>query len=90
MKNIIRARINVKKINKDRLYKGEKGVYLDVVLVPTPNSEFADYMIVESVTKEEREKDVKGNILGNAKELTPSNETTPWVQDVTPIEDLPF
>jgi hypothetical protein len=78
MKNIIQARINVLKINKGKLFKGEKGTYLDVVLIPTPNSTFADYMVVESITKEDRENDVKGTILGNAMELKRNNESAPW------------
>ena len=64
---IILAKINVTKIDKSKLFKGEKGTYLDIVLVETPDSKYADdYMVVQSVSKEEREKGVKGAILGNA------------------------
>lgn len=64
---MITARIDVTKIEKKRLYKGEKGIYLNVVLIETPNSEHSDYMIVQETTKEEREAGVKLEPLGNAK-----------------------
>lgn len=63
----ITAKIDVTKIEKARLFKGAKGTYLDVVLIETPESQYGDYMIVQSVTKEEREQGIKGPILGNAK-----------------------
>jgi hypothetical protein len=41
---------------------------LDLVLIETPNSKYDnDYMVVQGTTKEEREKGVKGAILGNGK-----------------------
>lgn len=64
---MIEARIDVTKITKERLYVGEKGTYLNVKLIETPESKYGDYMVVESTTKEEYEKGVKGAILGNAK-----------------------
>lgn len=65
---MITGKINCSKIDKTRLFKGEKGTYLDVVLIETPNDQHGnDYMIVQGVTKEEREKGIRGAILGNAK-----------------------
>jgi hypothetical protein len=62
------CKINVTKIDKNRLFKGEKGTYLDIALVPTSNSTYGDdFMVVQSVTKEEREAGKKGNIIGNAR-----------------------
>jgi hypothetical protein len=70
MSNTITARIDVTKIEKERLYKGEKGTYLDIVLIPTPNAKYKQtHMVVQSVSKEERDQGIKGNILGNAKEI---------------------
>ena len=66
---MIALKIDVKKISKDRLYVGEKGTYLSCVLIPTPDSKYGDYMIVESITKEEREAGTKGVILGNGKTI---------------------
>jgi hypothetical protein len=70
MSNTITARIDVTKIDKARLYQGKKGKYLDIVLIPTPNAKFDQtHMIVQSVSKEERDQGIKGNILGNATEI---------------------
>jgi hypothetical protein len=59
----------VSKIDKSKLFKGEKGTYLDAVVFL--NDEKDQYgnngMITQSVSKEEREKGGKGVILGNAK-----------------------
>lgn len=70
MSNIIHLKIDVTKIGKARLYKGKKGTYLDAVLIPTPDSKYDQtHMVVESVTKEEREQGIKGAIIGNATEI---------------------
>ena len=89
---MITLKIDVTKITKERLYKGEKGTYLNCVLVETPNSEYSDYMIVESTSKDEREKGVKGSILGNGKILGNKPDSTQAPQDNTesPEDDLPF
>ena len=76
MPDIIKLSINVTKIDKEKLYKGKKGTYLDAVLIPTPNNQYGnDYMIVQEVTKEEREAGKKGEILGNAKFLKKRDES---------------
>jgi len=65
---MIIAKINVTKIDKARLFKGEKGTCLDICLIETPNGQYdQDYMVTQSVTKEEREQGIKGPILGNAR-----------------------
>ena len=70
MSNVITCKVDVLKINKDRLFKGKKGTYLDLVLIPTPDSQYGDdYMVVQGVTKEERDAGQRGDILGNAKIL---------------------
>ena len=77
---MISISFDVTKIDKERLFKGKKGTYLDVVLIDTPNSEYGDYMAVQSVSKEERENGIKGNILGNGKDIVkrdPTNYNTP-------------
>jgi len=68
------AKIDVTLIDKNRLFQsdktnrlGKKRQYLDIVLIPTPDSEYDDYMVVQSMTKEERDKGLKGEILGNAR-----------------------
>ena len=85
---MITAKIDVTKIEKARLYKGEKGTYLDVVLIPTPDNSYGnDYMIVQSVTKEEKDAGVKGAILGNAKVI---KKTDPVPVTQAEQDDLPF
>jgi len=82
--------INVSLIDKERLFKGKKGQYLDCVAIETPNSEYGDYMVVESISKEERDAGKKGTILGNGKIIVkrdPTNYNTP--PDVT-INDGDF
>ena len=66
----INIKIDVTKIDKERLFKGEKGTYLD--LATFIDTEEADQygnhgLITQSVSKEEREQGVKAPILGNAK-----------------------
>jgi len=77
---MISISLNVNLIDKDRLFTGKKGVYLDAVLIETPNSEYGDYMVVESISKEERESGMKGTIIGNGKIIVkrdPTNFNTP-------------
>jgi len=67
----IAVNLDVKKIDKTKLYVGKKGTYLDaVVFLKEEADEYGNHgFIVQSVTKEEREKGVKGEILGNVKIL---------------------
>ena len=96
MSKTIQLKIDVLKIDKTKLFKGEKGTYLDAVLFL--NDEADQYgnngMIVQSVTKEEREKGVKGAILGNCKVFgaqPQQHATAPQAgTTATPPDDLPF
>jgi hypothetical protein len=101
---MITAKIDVAKIDKKRLFSGKNGTYLDFLLIETSNDTYGnDFMIVESVTKDEREKGIKGRILGNAKivikhEASPevksiavSNADEAWEQrEANESDDLPF
>lgn len=97
--NIIIAKIDVTLIDNARLFKGRKAnkknvmpQYLEVVLMPTKPTSYGDYrdeqthMIVQSVTKEEREKQVRGEILGNATEKTGRDRRPP---PTAPEDHLP-
>lgn len=65
--NII-LKLNISKITQDRLYKGQTGNWLECVLIPTTKDKYGnDFMLVESITKEERLAGKRGVILGNAK-----------------------
>lgn len=100
---MITGKIDVSKIDKSKLFKGEKGTYLDIILIETPNGQYGDYMIAQSVSKEERAAGVKGAILGNAKNLNsgsspqqgqrrPVNTTVPTAAKAADDEssDVPF
>ncbi len=66
----VSLKIDVSKIDKARLFKGQKGTYLDAtVFIDTENvSQYGDNgMIAQSVSSEERQQGVKGSILGNCK-----------------------
>ena len=88
---LITGKIDVKKIDKARLFEGKKGTYLDIVLIPVPNSEYSDYMIVQKTSKDE-----DSIILGNASILSrtsttePENDTEPDVLGDETSDDLPF
>lgn len=99
MANIIYLKIDVTKIDKARLFQGKNGAqYLDAVLIPSQNSKYGDsHMIVQGVTKEEREAGKRGPIIGNAKTPERKQEhTSPPSRASTPApreqldEDVPF
>lgn len=80
---------------------GTKGTSCDLVLVETPNGQYGDYMVKQSITKEEREAGVQLPILGNAKnmerggtrERPPVERRAPSPQpqeQVVDKSDLPF
>lgn len=110
MPNIITARIDVTLINKKRLFQGKKKnrkdilpQYLDVVMIPTKQTQFGDWrdeqthMVCESVSKDERTAGVKGEILGNAIEKVGERDrraptTAPTTSEVMDDQgsDVPF
>jgi hypothetical protein len=89
---MITAKIDVIKIDKTKLYKGEKGTYLDICLIETPDSKYGDdYMVTQSVSKEDREKGIKGAILGNAKIRGGASTPKPATpEQENADEDAPF
>lgn len=54
------VKLDVNKIDADKLYEGKKGLYLTCYLRPTPNSKYNDYVLVQAV------KDGDDIVLGNA------------------------
>lgn len=89
MKKVIQIKLNLSKVDKTRLFKGEKGVYLDATLFL--NDEADQYgnhgMIVQSSTKDERESGYDSPILGNAK-VSEKQAPQPLTQEE--MDDLPF
>lgn len=99
MSKIIALKIDVSKIDKARLFKGQKGTYLDAVLFLNDEpGQYGDHgMITQSVSKEERESGVQGAILGNARILSsksPTSESSEAVKAAESLseesDDLPF
>ncbi len=64
---MIKASIDVTKIDKTKLYQGKKGKYLNIILIERQDDFGNSHMVVQDVTKEERLAGAKGAILGNAK-----------------------
>ena len=66
----ISASIDVSKIDKAKLIKGEKGTYLNIttfVNLDEKDQYDNNGMITQSTTQEERESGVRGVILGNTR-----------------------
>jgi hypothetical protein len=84
----IAVKLDVKKIDKLKLYQGEKGTYLDAVIImkDEPDQYGNIGMIVQSSTKEEREQGLKGAILGNVRYIQKQTQEQPKVE----FDDLPF
>ena len=103
MASIIKARIDVNKIPKDKIFVGKKGKYLPITI--TLNDELDQFgnqgPVVVEQTKEEREAKVAKTYLGNVKVVWTNGENvdTP-PRDGAPApapapkteveEDLPF
>ena len=93
----VNLRIDVTKIDKEKLYKGAKGTYLDVTTfidTDTPDQYGNNGMVTQSTTQEEREAGVKGAILGNNKVFmnkgAEGSSKTTVAQDLEHFEDAPF
>jgi hypothetical protein len=65
---MITAKINVTKIDKQYLFEGKNGKYLDLVFWPTKDGvdQYGNtHMVCQGIPKEAREKGEKGPIIGN-------------------------
>jgi hypothetical protein len=92
----ITIKIDVKKIEKKRLYEGEKGTYLGATLVMSGEKDkYGNIgLIVQDISKEEREAGNKAPIIGNVKAKygdapKPQAPVTPIVSSAVD-DDLPF
>ena len=66
MADMINVKLDVTKLDKDRFFKGKKGTYCDLVMIPTPSSDFGSWGLVQKSTKEERDAGLKMPFVGNA------------------------
>ena len=101
---MIVIKLNVSLIPKERIFAGKKGKYLDLVMHENKNGtdDFGnDGFVAVSVSKEESESGVKGEIVGNWKHVgqkpktpapppkkAPPKEPDPLAPD--PEDDIPF
>ena len=101
MKVRININIDVKKILKERLFKGEKGTYLDLTtIVDLDNADqYGNHgFICQNTTKEEQENEFRTPSLGNCKVVyrDDSNESqkpakkTAVKEDDDFDDDIPF
>ena len=99
---IVKLKINLSKIDKERLFKGAKGTYLDATaFLEDAEDQYGNHgMISQDVSKEERVAGNKGPILGNVKVVwegesrpapaaTSAPATAP-VSDDTDGDEIPF
>lgn len=77
----VNLKIDVSKIDKTRLFKGQKGTYLDAtVFIDDEPDQYGQHgMITQDVGKEERDNGTRGAILGNAKIF--------WRDEAAPSQD---
>ena len=70
---------------------GTPAVFADLLLIPTPESEYGDYAVKQSITKAEREEGVQLPFLGNGKLVTKPQAPKPQPKQVDPEGDeIPF
>jgi hypothetical protein len=88
---MITVKIDVNKIDKAQLFTGKKGVYLDLVLIETPNDQFGnDYVVKQNMSREDREAGKQNEILGNAKNFVKKQGGAVAPSKVDDTDDLPF
>jgi hypothetical protein len=101
---IIRIKLDYDKIDAARLFKSEKGRrYLDITLLENRGGTDAygnDFMAIQDLGKQAREKGERGPILGNAKfvgqksqgaQPAPTRAAPPPVQSTATADDsVPF
>ena len=66
---MIKIKLDVSKVPKDRIFIGKKGKYLDLVLIEKPDNYGNDGFVKIDVSKEAREAGDNGEIVGSWKEL---------------------
>ena len=95
MAKLIVLKVNLSSVNKEQLFKGAKGTYLDLVLrLNDEPNQYGDHgMVTQGVSKEMRAAGVRGAILGNAKIMADLQEkpaAAKQVVDEDLSDDLPF
>ena len=79
--------IDLRRIDQSRCKKitrrdGTAASFCELVIIETPESEFGDFIVKQSISKEDREAGVKMPILGNGRNPKPAaeqeGEVAPW------------
>jgi hypothetical protein len=91
---MITLSIDVTQLDKSRFKRitrknGKEAVFADLILIDTPDGQFGDYMVKQSVSKAEREDGLQLPILGNAKHVEKTEKTTPRPA-TTESDEIPF
>lgn len=95
---MITLNIDVTLLDKARFKRitkkdGSQAVYCDLVLIENPSGKYGDFMVKQSVTKEERQARKEMPIIGNGKDWSnQSSAPAPAPKKESPIseEDVPF
>jgi hypothetical protein len=95
---MITAKIDVTKINKQYIFDGKKGKYIDLVLFENKDGTDRfenDGMVVQGLPKEARDRGEKGPILGNFKNVKQQSRQQQQTTKATPTsqsdpDDVPF
>lgn len=94
MSKLITAKIDVKKIDKNRLFKGEKGTYLNLTIwINDTPDQYGNILSIQQYTKQGEDKIYlgEGKIYVKKEDTTPV--TTPAVQtkaaNEPPLKTLP-
>ena len=92
MAKLITASIDVTKIEKEKLIKGKKGTYANLLIwLNDKEDQFGnDVSIQQSLSREEREAGAPKIYLGNGKVHNGSNAAAQTSAAETEGEDLPF
>jgi hypothetical protein len=86
----ITGSINVSKLDKSRFIKGEKGVYVNLILIETPESEYGDYICKQDMKKEDRESGAQTPILGNFKNRNSKGKAKNNAPESDDDSEIPF
>jgi hypothetical protein len=88
--NVMKLVINLSKVDKQKLFKGQKGIYLNAALIIKDDADqFGNHaLIVEEISKEQRMAGERGTIIGSGKYIQP--QTLPAEINGNVLDDLPF
>ena len=82
---ILRLSIDVTKVDKTSLVKGEKGTYLDISILMHADRDLYGHhgMVVQDLGELRRKAGERGEILGNCKWVNKPSPAVSWLNDMT-------